>query len=48
MYEDKEAEEKYLTLDQLGTVLRSLAEQLPGTIATQGLSKFHICTTQDG
>ena len=31
MYDDKEAEEKYLTLDQLGTVLRRLGEQLPGT-----------------
>jgi hypothetical protein len=31
VYDDKEAEEKYLTLDQLGTVLKRLGEQLPGT-----------------
>lgn len=33
VYDDKETEEKYLTLDQLGTVLRRLtcSEQLPGT-----------------
>ena len=30
VYDDKEEEGKYLTLDQLGTVLRSLSELLPG------------------
>jgi hypothetical protein len=30
IYTDKEAEGKYLTLDQLGSVLEKLSEELPG------------------
>ena len=31
-YDDLEVEEKFLTLDELGTVLKRLSEQLPGTV----------------
>lgn len=30
IYDDPEANKKYLTLDQLGLVLKHLSEQLPG------------------
>ena len=30
VFDDPEAEKKYLTLDQLGVVLKHLGEQLPG------------------
>jgi hypothetical protein len=30
VFDDPEAEKKYLTLDQLGFVLKHLSEQLPG------------------
>ena len=40
MYDDKETEEKYLTLDQLGTLLRRLSKELPGTVVTQ---RYFLC-----
>ena len=37
IYDDNEANEKYLTLDQLGVVLKHLSEQLPGISIHQAL-----------
>ena len=31
-YDDLEVEEKFLSLDELGTVLKRLSEQLPGIV----------------
>ena len=50
VYDDKEAEGKYLTLDQLGSVLRSLSELLPGIYCSYlkldifYMSKIYACT----
>ena len=40
MFDDPEAEKKYLTLDQLGFVLKHLSEQLPGISVPQTLKKY--------
>ncbi len=42
VFDDPEAEGKYLSLDQLGVVLKNLSQQLPGRNAHQSLTKQYM------
>ena len=42
VFDDPEAEKKYLTLDQLGFVLKHLSEQLPGISVRQDCKEVKL------
>ena len=48
IYNDKEAEGKYLTLDQLGTVLGKLSEQMPGNLIQSVFYIYSPLISQNG